>query len=67
MLINLLGGLEAEGSLMGTISVVSRWRELGTFSLVHVSQAYINITQPLQQAGAMAQVVMLEAKHTPEK
>ena len=65
MLIHLLDGLEAEGSLMDTTSYVSRWRELGTFSLEHIGQAYT--IQPLQQAGTTVQVVMLEAKCTTEK
>jgi len=65
VLIHLLDGLEAEGSLMATTSYVSRWRELGSLCLAHISQAYT--TQPLQQAGKTVQMVMLEAKFTSEK
>lgn len=50
---------------MGTTSYVSRWRELEAFSLVQIHQD--DTTQPLQQAGATVQMVMLEAEHTSEK
>lgn len=65
MLVRLLDGLEADGSLMDTTSYVSRWRELDTFSVAQIHQD--DTTQPLQQAGATVQMVMLEAECTSEK